>query len=150
VGDDEIIKMKSNFDPLAVWGALLSTLLAVVRIWELWRSRRRIEVSYNFRDTQNGNEVIIRNLNATPVVVCYWELAWLKLQWCGLKKKEIKCIIPDSDFSDIPIPPFGSTKLIFADENYFAWNARALGDTAIFLRIKLAGEKRAWLMRVYG
>jgi hypothetical protein len=33
---------------IAWWGAGLSTLLALVKFYELWRDRSRVEVSYNF------------------------------------------------------------------------------------------------------
>jgi hypothetical protein len=38
--------MDSNL--IAFWRAGLSTLLAIVKLWELWSARRRIEVSYSF------------------------------------------------------------------------------------------------------
>lgn len=51
----------SNF--IAFWGAGLSTLLAIVKLLELWSARRRIEVSYSFIGVpEEGNDIIIRNV----------------------------------------------------------------------------------------
>lgn len=143
--------MSRDYSFLAVWGAALSTLLAALKIWELWRARRRIEFSYNFVSlAEEGSEVIIRNLSGTPIIICYWELVWLKKKRLGLKKQETKRISPDSDFSDLQIAPHSSRKLTFADENHFDWRERSLAGAAIYLRIQIAGERRARLARIYG
>ncbi len=65
---------------LAWWGAGLSTTLALVKLFELWQTRFRLEVSYNFTDSvEIGNEVFIRNLSAKPVILTYWELLPVRL-----------------------------------------------------------------------
>jgi len=40
--------MEISKEIIALWGAGLSTLLAFIKVWEVWSSRRRIEVSYSF------------------------------------------------------------------------------------------------------
>jgi hypothetical protein len=41
---------------IAWWGAGLSTLLAIIKVWEIWRDRFQLDVSYNFRSDGNiGN-----------------------------------------------------------------------------------------------
>ena len=59
-------------DYLALWGAALSSLLAVVKFWEIWRNRRRVEISHSFSSQEMGNEVTIRNLSSTPQIITYW------------------------------------------------------------------------------
>lgn len=69
--------LQQGSTPIATWGAVLSTLLAVIKIWEVWRARIQIEVGYNFTSNEYiGNQVIIRNLGATPLIITYWELVW--------------------------------------------------------------------------
>lgn len=60
---------------VAWWGACLSTILAVVKLWELWRDRFRISVSYHFTsDPELGNEIFIRNLAQHPIILSHWEV----------------------------------------------------------------------------
>ena len=77
--------MEISKEVIALWGAGLSTTLALIKIWELWSSRRRIEISYGFDGRPDvGNEIIIRNLSDKPMIVTYWELLFCKrkrLRW---------------------------------------------------------------------
>ncbi len=44
---------------LAIWGASLSTMLGIIKIWEIWSARRVIEVSYSFNGIPEiGNAII--------------------------------------------------------------------------------------------
>src|SRR5258706_8642714 len=64
-------------DFLAIWGALLSTLLAANTMWQTWKRRSRLEATYSFAaDPDVGNEIIIQNPSDTPAMVSYWELFW--------------------------------------------------------------------------
>jgi hypothetical protein len=64
---------------LAIWASLLSTVLACVKIWEVWRDRLRLSASYEFSAPgHGGNKIIIENPSKQPVMVSYWELFWLK------------------------------------------------------------------------
>lgn len=65
--------MDKGLDPVAVYGAALSTALA---FWSLWRSKQRITVeampSYGIHpDGEDGNGyiIIVRNLSSAPVQV---------------------------------------------------------------------------------
>ena len=59
---------------LAIWATALSTVLALIKVWETWKSRLRLSTSYCFADLDRGNEIIIENPSGTPVMVSYWEL----------------------------------------------------------------------------
>lgn len=79
---------------IAYWGAGLSTLLALVKLWELWRDRFRIDVSYNFSgEPSNGNKIILRNLSNKPIILEYWEVLYCSGRWPRKKFQEI--IYPD-------------------------------------------------------
>jgi hypothetical protein len=143
---EEII---SKADPIALWGAILSTLLAITKFWELWKDRTNIEVSYNFTGSDDiGNEVIIRNLATTPIIITYWELIWRDRKlfyW-----KETSRIAPDEFFSDIKLSGHTSTKLTFKEIDHFDWSPSALGTNKIFLRVHIAGKRRPIVKYVYG
>ena len=135
--------------PLAVWGAVLSTLLAAVKVWELWKTRVRIEVGYNFSGNESiGNEVIVRNLSGTPLIITYWELIWR--QRTQFAWKQSNTIGPEEDNDDIKVGAHSSVKLSFRDANHFDWGVSALGHRKIFLRLHLAGRSRPILRKVYG
>ena len=44
------IEFPEKIDPIAVWGAILSTFLA---FREIWKTRTQIEVSYNYWEYRN-------------------------------------------------------------------------------------------------
>src|ERR1700690_736717 len=91
-----------SVDYLAMWGAVLSTLLALVNFWELWTSRSRIDISYNFTGSEDiGNEVIIRNLGGTPLLITYWELLWRHRHW--FLWKQSRQLSPDECFEDLKL-----------------------------------------------
>lgn len=67
---------------LAWWGAILSTILACIKIWEVWRDRFQIDVSYYFSGNESiGNTVRIRNLSMRPCILEYWELLYRSGHW---------------------------------------------------------------------
>jgi len=62
----------------AIWGACLSTVLGVVKLWEtFWKDRTRLTVT-RFFTTQEGvsDESTVVNLSGVPVQVSSWTLAW--------------------------------------------------------------------------
>lgn len=133
---------------VALWGAGLSTVLAVLRIWELWKNRVSVEVSHNFTsDPDIGNEVIIRNLTGTPVLVKYWELVWARRRWPKLQQSAR--MTPDERFADLQIPPHDSIKLPFRHGEHFDWGPRAQAGNSIYLRLHVAGKKRPIMKLVY-
>ena len=69
-------------DLLSIWGAGLSTLLAGVKLGELWRNHFRVETSYNLTGLpEEGHEIYIRNLNNRPITLEHWELEWRHGKW---------------------------------------------------------------------
>jgi hypothetical protein len=132
---------------LAWWGAGLSTLLAVVKLWELWRDRVRVDVSYNFREgMERGNDILIRNLSPDPLILEHWELVYSSGRWPRRRFEPL--LLPDPDAGDIRIEEHTSHTLHFAEQNYFAWGHRALKGRAIAIRLHFAG-RRSILRSVY-
>ena len=134
---------------LAIWGAVLSTFLAAMRSWEIWRNRTRLEVGYNFTSSPSiGNEIIIRNLVASPVLITYWELQWRPKGW--FSRKLLKTILPNEFSQDLKLDGHSSTTLSFKDQEYFATDTPTPEPSRIFLRLSVAGKTRPILKRVYG
>lgn len=133
---------------IAIWGAGLSTLLALIKIWDIWSARRRIEVSYGFVGLPEvGNDIIIRNLSDKPMIVTYWELLFCERK--GLKWIPYKNENPAEDTCDICIQGHTSKILNFSGPDYFDWGHKALGGKRLYLKMYIAGKRRPVKHLVY-
>jgi hypothetical protein len=136
-------------NPIGLWGAALSTILAVIKGFEIWKARSRITISYNFTSNEGtGNEVIIRNIGPAPIIITYWELIWLQHRF--LRGKPSHSIGPEENVGDIKLAAHSSTKLIFQGQNGSDWGASALRGRKIFIRLHLAGKSWPVMRKVYG
>lgn len=135
-----------KIDPIALWGAVVSTILAVR---EILKARTKIEVGHNFTGLPDiGNEVVIRNISSSPIIITYWELAWCKrefFRWVQFKGKD-----PGEFPIDIKLSEHSSTRLLFRDEEYFDWTHNSLMGGKIFLKLHIAGKNKPLFLRVYG
>ena len=138
--------MDTNF--LALWGAGLSTILAVVKLWEVWSNRFRMNVSHNFTTSQHeGNSIMVRNLSGRPVIVEYWELFFGSGIWPFKKISDIDS--PGSDAQDFRIDSQSSKTLVFAGPDHFDWGVDALKGRKIYIRLHIAG-RRPVTKKVFG
>ncbi|MDT8843683.1 hypothetical protein [Paraburkholderia fungorum] len=134
-------------DAIAWWGAALSTVLAFIKLWELWRDRFQLQVGYNFRSIEDpGNEVIIRNLSTRPIVLTYWELLYCAGRFPSRTFEPFRD--PGADAEDLQIAPHTSHTLTFAEQDHFNWGVTALNGRAIYVRLHVAG-RRPILRKVY-
>jgi hypothetical protein len=125
---------------IAWWGAGLSTLLAAVKLFELWRNRFRVDVSCNFTGNESiGNEILIRNLSNRPLILAHWELLYCSGSWPRRQYESFESA--EFDAGDRRLEPYATHTLRFADANYFSWGHKALGARRIFIRLHIAGRK---------
>lgn len=125
---------------IAWWGAGLSTLLAIVKLYELWRDRFRVDVSYNFTGSESiGNEVLIRNLSSRPLILAHWELFYCSGRWPRRNFEPFESA--DFDAGDRRLEPYATHTLHFAEQNYFNWGHNTLNGRRIFIRLHIAGRK---------
>lgn len=138
----------ANIDVIAWWGAGLSTLLALIKIGELWRDRFRIDIGRNFTSEPDmGNEIYIRNLSGKPIILGFWELFYRPHFWPIKKDSYIDS--PEAEAYDRKIDPHSIKTLRFYDANYFCWGSKAMKGRRIYIRLYIAG-RRPVLKRVYG
>ena len=143
-----MIKLINNFDLIAIWGAFLSTILAIIKIIEFWRTRRIIEISYYFTTNDNiGNKIIIRNLSPKPIIIVYWELLLLRKTWFKLNK--IKTIDHEEPGIEFKLEPYTNKVLTFKKPYTFSWNKKSLGKNKIYIKLYLAGNSKFILKKVY-
>jgi hypothetical protein len=132
---------------LAWWGAILSTVLGSVKLWELWRDRFRLDLSYNFTGSEDvGNDILIRNLTGRPLILTYWEVMYGSGQW--LRRKYETVAYPDHDDGDTRIDPHSTLTLNFSGEQHFAWGTKMLRGRSVYIRLHIAG-RRSFVRRVY-
>lgn len=125
---------------IAWWGAGLSTLLAAVKLFELWRDRFRIEVSYNFTGHESiGNEILIRNLSDRSLILTHWELFYCSGRWPRRSFEPLQSA--EFDSGDHRLEPHTTHTLRFSEENYFDWGHKVLSGRRIFVRIHVAGRQ---------
>ncbi|MGF6637280.1 hypothetical protein OKW39_004496 [Paraburkholderia sp. MM6662-R1] len=125
---------------LGAWGAVLSTLLAGIKLWEIWRDRHRIEIGYNFTtDESIGNSISIRNLSGRAFILSYWELLYGTGCWPVRKFTELRS--PDFDVRDTRIEPYSTYTLCFCDQDYFGSSPKSLKGRKIYIRMHVAGRR---------
>ncbi len=125
---------------IAWWGAGLSTLLAVVKILELWRDRFQIDVSYNFTSSESiGNEILIRNLSNRPLILTHWELLYCSGRWPRRSFEPLESA--EFDSGDRRLEPYATHTLHFAEANYFSSSPKALKGRRIFVLLHVAGRR---------
>lgn len=138
----------SGVNYIAWWGACLSTLLAAVKVWELWRDRFRVDLGHNFTsDPETGNEIFVRNLSAKPIIIEYWEIHYVSGVWPFRKFVEFES--PGPDASDIQIAPHSSKAFSFNGASHFSWSDKGLQGRKIYMRLYIAG-RRPLDKKVYG
>jgi hypothetical protein len=125
---------------VAAWGAGLSTLLAAIKVWEVWRDRHRINVAYSFAtDEAIGNTITIQNLAGRPLILSYWELLYGTGTWPLWNFEAM--LWPDHDHGHQKIEAYSAYPLNFSEENHFDWRSKALKGRKIYIRLHFAGRK---------
>lgn len=125
---------------IAWWGAILSTLLALMKLWEFWRDRFRIEVDRTLTtDPEIGNKIFVRNLAGHPVILSYWELISCEGRWSFQRHSTLSS--PEADARDSRIETHSSFTLTFAEQDHFDWGSKALKGRRIYIRLYIAGRR---------
>lgn len=122
-------------------GFFISTALALVKIWELWQGRFRVDVSGSFAgDERVGNTVYIRNLSPHAVILTHWEVYYAH-RYLPFSKRET-ATERDFDAGDSVIEKTSTHPLHFADEGYFSWSHKKLRGRSIYIKLHFAGRPR--------
>ena len=115
---------------LSIWGAVLSSILSVMKIIEYWNNRFQIDVSPILRGSDDvGHDISIKNLSSKPVLLEYMEI----FQKIGNEEKRIWS--PEDAFINARIDPFDSKVFNFSEADYFLWKK------GTYIRLHFAGRK---------
>jgi len=125
---------------IAWWGAVLSTLLALSKLWELWRDRFQVEVSGNFTShPEIGNEILVPNLSGRTFIVAHWELLYGTGRWPSRRFTPLAS--PDYDVGDLRFESHSTHTLRFSGADHFDWGVGASKGRRIFIRLHIAGRR---------
>lgn len=132
---------------IAWWGAVVSTALAVIKIYEAWTSRFRVDVGYMFSSNESlGNKITVRNLSDSPFILTYWEVVWRKGLWP--LHRDVLLVSADEFYSDTRIDPCSSKEMIFSDIDHFDTKYLKERGRYVFIRLHIAG-RRTVVKKVY-
>jgi hypothetical protein len=127
-------------DLMAVWGGLLSTGLAGIKVFEWWRDRDRLDISFgSSTSVEHGNQIQIRNLSNRPIMIKHWEL-FFAFDPKGKKDCEF---VESADYvdGDLTIAAHASKQWNFCENRYFSISDEHLRGRSIYLRLCIAGRK---------
>lgn len=133
-------------DVLAIWGAIISTVLAAFKIWETYTERRRILVSYRFGSEDEGNDIILKNPGKTPIMIDGYELFWSK--WRFLRKRSFfEFAFPEDGPRSLIIGAHSRAVLNFSEMDYFTPYKPKKGN--LYIRLYLTGKRWPTTLCVY-
>jgi hypothetical protein len=133
---------------LSIWATVVSTGLALIKVWEISRERVRLTTSYSLTaDPEQGNDIIISNVSMTPVMVSYWELLWLRRR--NFRKIITDGRFPDEGYCNIIIGPHARYILNFRDRQHFEWGRSVVDKGTLYLKLHVVGRHRPVSLRVY-
>src|SRR5687768_14121391 len=134
---------------VAIWGAALSTILVIIKIWEIYRDRKRIHVTYTLAgDSATGDNVSIYNLSKKTIRIEHWELVWVTKKFFIGKK-----IVPIDAFNDedrhLNLPANSTQPLNFNGQYHFNWTPEIETNVKLFIKLTIAGRRGFLTKPVY-
>lgn len=141
--DGELIKTV-----LPIWGAGLSTMLGLVKAWEVfWRDRLRIETSYSFVGNDDPDTIIVVNLSNKPVQVSHWTLTWSPT-WFRFWIETIDAT-PDEGGASFFVGAHSQQILTFSDHDKIPSSYNTTRGRKLVLRLHIFGRSRIKKLKVY-
>lgn len=135
---------------LSIWGGILSTILAIIKIWEVrYKDRPRFATAYAFTDMPGEpNTITIANLSSLPVQVSHWALAWhpRRFQW---NPGKVMDVTPEDRGWQFSIKGHDSHTIEFSDDEKFEWGHRAASGRDLILTLSIFGQRRPIKLKVY-
>ncbi|WP_417427045.1 hypothetical protein [Hoeflea sp.] len=121
-------------------GFILSMSLAIIKVWELWQGRFKVDVSGSFTSAYDiGNTIYIRNLSPYAVILTHWEIYYARRFW-PFSQREVAAD-RDFDAGDTTIEKASSYSLTFANEEYFSTSHKRLNGRSLYVKLHFAGRK---------
>lgn len=135
-------------DYIAMYAAVVSTVVLFIQITEKIKNHYRIEVSLNTDDARyESNKLNIKNLSGKPIMVECLELEWRKGFWPFKKTQKIH-IEDNYFFENIVINSHDNKIISFNEENYFNADKLWKEGKELYIKLQLAGKGSPKCIRV--
>jgi hypothetical protein len=145
--DDQTLRVATA--ACAIWGAGVSTLLGLVKIWEtFWKDRLRLEATHSFIDPcEKADEITVVNLSGLPVQVSHWTLAWKPnpFRW---RTSEIDVTPEPECVGRFTIPSKGNYTLYFEEDAKFDSSYRTARHRNLYLTLNIFGRRQPKVLKV--
>jgi hypothetical protein len=124
-------------DWLSAWGAGLATILAAMKIWEVFlKDRVRLASSYSFTNQEGEpDEIIIVNLSPVPVQVASWSLVWRPTMFHWATPIDVTPF----NAGRFKVEAKGSHTLTFDEDVKFEWGYRNAANRKLCLDLRIFG-----------
>ena len=123
---------------LSIWGAGLSTVLAVVHLFSVYRSRTRLSTSYYFDNLEgSADKIIIYNIGKVDIIINDYKLFFAGNRYFG-KKDYLDPYSPE-DLITIHIKANDKSVLTFAEPDRI--NLRKQGNRSFYIELSLVGKR---------
>jgi hypothetical protein len=133
-----------NKDDVAVYAAVLSTVLLFVKLYEMWKDRFHIDAYLTVDGPDRDKTLYITNLSKTAIHIKYMQLYWKST---SLKRKPYKVVHLDHDFgAGINIGAFETKHISFREADDFGLLG---GKQKLFIRLHIAGKRFSKEKRIY-
>lgn len=130
---------------IAIWGGVISTVLAIIQIWEFWKDRFKINISFGINcPDYKQNQIIITNLSKRPITIQSFDLYWLKNLDGVTSTKNL-----ETGFEQdccITIPPHHPRRFTFKEEYYFSVHPNR-GN--LYLSLSITGRRKAFVKKLF-
>jgi hypothetical protein len=126
----------------AVWGAILSTALGVIRVIEYLSTRAKLELSPILRsDEELGHDILIKNNSTVPVTIHYMDV--VRANKAYDESSMLHLVHFDDNHILFKIEPRGAHSVTFSENEYFPTK-----KGPIFLRLWIVGRKKPLWLRI--
>jgi hypothetical protein len=123
---------------LAIWGAVISTGLFIVRVWEIRRDRFRLPVTIGMGvGGPDRNVIYITNQYKNPITIEGFELYWAKDKKGNVGYKALETGLEQE--CNISIAAYATRPFVFEEEYAFSFRADR-GN--LYLKLHIAGRKK--------
>jgi len=130
---------------LAIWASVLSTILAIIKIWEIYKNRFRITSSIEFDSFGERKTIVsIYNHFKDPIIITGLDLFWSKSL-----RNETDAYHPETGYEqgcNLSIGSNGFERLIF-EEMYYFGHRKDKGK--LYLSLQIAGRKSDVVMQLF-
>jgi hypothetical protein len=133
----------------AIWGACVPTILAVVKLWEIfWKDRIRLATTYSFTGEEGASDTItVVNLSGAPVQVSGWMLAWKPNFFSRWNTSTIE-VTHDEEGTMFTIPAKDCYTLEFQESDKFDWSYRNALHRQLYLTLRIFGRRKPKVLKV--